>query len=138
MDMQLTNHQSNWLLYSLGFELQWQDNKVCCMYRGQLWMRRHHEKCHDEQTSVAHNSHTTCAHLPREELQWRGWRAIKKKEITQAQYDYQDVQIKKLIKKQGVKMTEKDNKGRLMDELSPHIESEFNKDSPKTCCGRSR
>ena len=53
---------------------------------------------------------------------------VKRHVITRSMY----IQIKKLIKKQRVRMIEKDNEDmyRLMNELTPHVENEFNKDSP--------
>ena len=91
-------------------------------YRSQLRVRRHREKCHDEQLNVAHDSHTiatTCAHMPREELMERLKSCQKeKKRLLKSKCDYRDVQIKKLIKKQGVRMIDKDNEDmhRLMNE----------------------
>ena len=38
---------------------------ACTRYRGQLHVRRYREKCHDEPTSAAHDSHTPYVHLPR-------------------------------------------------------------------------
>ena len=60
----------------------------------------------------------------------------RKKRLLKSKCDYRDVQIKK----QGVRMIDKDNEDmhRLMNELTPHVENEFNKDSPSICCGRSR
>ena len=60
----------------------------------------------------------------------------RKKRLLKSKCDYRDVQIKK----QGVRMIDKDNEDmhRLMNELTPHVENEFNKDSPSICCGRNR
>ena len=80
----------------------------------------------------AHDSHTH-VYLPRQELVERLKSCQKEKRLLKSKSNYRDAQIKKLIKKQGVKMTEKDNEdlSRLMEEISPHVESEFNKDSPQ-------
>ena len=57
----------------------------------------------------------------------------KEKRLLKSKCYYRDAQIKKLIKKQRVKMIDKDNEDmhRLMNELTPHVENEFDKDSPQ-------
>ena len=57
------------------------------------------------------------AHMPREELMERLKSYQKAKRLLKSKYDYRDVQIKKLIKKQGVRMIDKDNEDmhRLMN-----------------------
>ena len=57
----------------------------------------------------------------------------KRKRLLKSKCYYRDAQIKKLIKKQRVKMIDKDNEDmhRLMNELTPHVENKFDKDSPQ-------
>ena len=126
MDIQLTKLSERPIAMSSGINSS-SSNRIAsttrctaCIiirYRSQLWVgRRHREKCHN----VAHDSHTTYhryAHMPREELMERLKSCQKAKRLLKSKYDYRDVQIKKLIKKQGVRMIDKDNEDmhRLMN-----------------------
>ena len=136
------NYQSDWLLCPLGQVNSSSSNRItsttrctACIiirYRSQLRVRRHREKCHN----VAHDSHTTyvCSHAERgtngevEELSKRKTRLLKSK------CDYRDVQIKKLIKKQGVRMIDKDNEDmhRLMNRRNwlPMLRMNLTRTSP--------
>ena len=83
--------------------------------------------------SVAHNNHTPYTHLQRDELVERLWNCQKEKRSLKSKCNYRSSQIKKLIKKQGVRMSDGDSDdfNRLIEELSPQVENEFDRDSPQ-------
>ena len=98
-------------------------------------MKRSWEKFHDEKTSVAHDSHTPYTHLQREELLIgeRLRNCQKEKRSLKSKCNYHSSHFKTLIEKQGVRMADGDNDdfNRLMEELSPQVENEFDSDSPQ-------
>ena len=96
-------------------------------------MKRSREKFHDERTSVAHDSHTKYTHLQRDELVERLRNCQKEKRSLKSKCIYHSAQIKKIIRKEGVKISEgdSDDLSKLIEVLSPKVENEFDKDSPQ-------
>ena len=112
---------------------------ACTRYRSQLRVKRSHEKFHDESTSVAHDSHTKYTHLQRDELVERLRNCQKEKRSLKSKCSYRSAQIK-IIRTEGVKMSEgdSDDLSKLIEELSPQVENEFDKDSPQDILWREQ
>lgn len=95
-------------------------------------MKRSREKFHDEKASVAHDSHTPYTHLQREQLVERLRNCQKEKRSLKSKCTYRSSHLKNLIKKQGMRMADGDNDdfNRLIEELSPQVENEFEATPP--------
>lgn len=105
----------------------------CKSYRTHLRVKQSRANHCEESVGVAHISHAKYADLPRESLVERLKNTQKEKQSLKAKNAYLGGKLKKLLKQEGVKMSKEDSEdfSRLMDELTPTFEQDFDSDTPQ-------
>ena len=105
----------------------------CKQYRVHLSVKRSRNNQGDENAKIAHDSHTTYANLPREELVERLRNTQKEKQSLKAKCTYLSGKLRKIVKKEGIRVSSEDSEDLswMMDELSPIVDEGFDRESPQ-------
>ena len=102
----------------------------CNHFRAHLRVKRSRCSNSDPSSAVADNSHTNYSHLSKDELVDRLKNVQKSRKAIRAKYEQL---AKKVIKEEGVKISEEDESDirMLMDDVTPEIRTKYGKDSPQ-------
>ena len=102
----------------------------CSRFRAHLRVKRSRHNNSDPSSSTADNSHTSYNHLSKDELVERLKNVQKSRKIIRRKYRRL---AKKMIKKEGVKISEEDESDirMLIDDVTPEIGTKYGKDSPQ-------
>ena len=103
----------------------------CSRFRAHLRVKRsRHNNSDPSSSSTADNNHTSYNHLSKDELVERLKNVQKSRKIIRRKYRRL---AKKVIKKEGVKISEADESDirMLIDDVTPEIRTNYGKDSPQ-------
>ena len=105
----------------------------CRSYRTHLRVKRIRADHCEESVKVAHDSHAKYANLPRESLVERLKNTQKEKRSLKAKNTYLSGKLEKILKQEGMKLSKEESEdcSRLMDELTPVVEQDFDSDTPQ-------